>query len=161
MKREKYSNSRKKRALEALRFASLDDDDSDLTTRCKFNFSYLDTSQKAGQNFTDLSEKQLRELMKSLKNITTSSLAYWEGQSTLVMYNAFPKKSAFKHPAHVPHQVRWGRFRLGYKLRLVGFTIPSDLHGTRHQKTNEMYDKNTFYVVFIDRNHLFWKMEPR
>ncbi len=161
MKKQKYANSRKSKALEALTFASLDDDSSDLTLRCKFNFSYFDYSQKAGQNFSDLSAKQLREFMKSLKNITSSSLAYWKSQSTLVMYNKFPVKTEFKHPVHVPHQVCWGRFRLGNKLRLVGFTVPSKIHGTYHHKTKELYDKNTFYVVFIDQNHLFWKTDQR
>ena len=159
---QKYENTRKRLALQELDRASLEDDKSDLTKRCKFNFSYFDHSQPAGQNFSDLSEEQLHTLINSLKEFSRSSLEYWETQGPrFVIYNKFPTRTEFKHPQHVPHQVRWGRFRLGSRFRLVGFTIPSSLHSTPHHKTKKLYDKNTFYIVFIDRDHLFWKTEKR
>lgn len=161
MKKQRFKNKLKDKALDKLDRASLDDDDNDLTTRCKFNFSYFDYSQDAGQNFSDISENQLQELINSLKEFSRRSLKYWENQGTLIIYHNFPIKTEFFHPKHVPHQVHWGRFRLGNKLRLVGFRIPSILHKTLHQKTKEYYDKNTFYIVFIDQDHLFWKTEKK
>lgn len=161
MKRQRYKNKLKDKALDKLDRASLEDEDSDLTIRCKFNFSYFDYSQPAGQNFSDISHNQLQDLLNSMKEFSRCSLEYWENQSTLVIYNHFPVKTEFTHPKHVPHQARWGRFRLGNKLRLVGFRIPSNLHKTLNKNTKEFYDKNTFYVVFIDQNHLFWKTEKK
>ena len=58
MKKQKFKNSRAIIALREMDLSSLDNKDSDLTKRCKFNFSYLDISQKAGQNFTDLKEER-------------------------------------------------------------------------------------------------------
>jgi len=157
-KKQKYRNKRKSNALKELDRASLDDDSSNLTQRCKFNFSYFDGSQPAGQDVSDLSDEHLRTLINSLKDFSRSSLEYWETQgSRFVMYNKFPTRTEFKHPRHVPHQACWGRFRLGSRFRLVGFIVPTILHGTPHHKTKELYDRNTFYIVFIDKNHLFWK----
>ena len=161
MKKQRFENKRKAKALHGLDRASLDDDKNDLTIRCKFNFSYFDHSQPAGQDFSDLPEKQLHDLINSLKEFGKCSLKYWETQHTLVMYNKFPTSTEFVHPRHIPHQACWGRFRLGSKVRLAGFTIPSSLHNTPHHNTKELYDKNTFYIVFIDINHLFWKTERK
>ena len=163
MKRtQKFHNSRKSASLKELDRASLDDDENDLTQRCKFNLSYLDHTQKAGQTFSDLTQSQLEKILLSLQEYCRFSLDYWETQgSRFVVYPKFPTKTEFKHPPHVPHQACWGRFRLGSKFRLVGFRIPPTLHGKPHEKTNELYDKNTFYIVFIDQNHLFWKTEKK
>ena len=158
----RFQNKRKDIALKKLDRVSLDDDKSDLTRRCKFNFSYFEHTQKAGQGFSDLTKVQLHKLMDSLKEFSRSSLEYLETQAPLfVIYNKFPLKTEFVHPKYIPHQVCWGRFRLGSKFRLVGFIVPLSLHGTPHAKTKELYDKNTFYVVFIDKDHLFWKAEKR
>lgn len=140
---------------------SLEDSNNDLTIRCKFNFSYFDSSQDAGQKFSDWIHKQLFELLGKIKDYTAKSLDYWRQQRAgnswmLLIYGGFPPKSDFVHPKHVPHQAQWGRFRLGSKLRLVGFTIPTELHKTLHKKTGEFFDKNTFYVVFLDRDHKFY-----
>ena len=161
MKMGRYDNTRKKKALKRLDIVSLEDDDNDLTRRSKYNFSYFDHSQAAGQDFSQLSEKQLHDLINSLKEFGKFPLHHWELEKRLVIYGKFPTVTEFVHPRHVPHQACWGRFRLGNKTRLVGFIIPPQLHGKAHPKTRELYDKNTFYIVFIDKNHLFWKTEKR
>lgn len=74
----------------------------------------------------------------------------------LAIYGDFPKKSDFKHPKHVPHQVKWARFRLESADRLVGFIVPYSYDGKTHSTTNFKFDYNTFYVVFLDENHRFW-----
>ncbi len=165
----KFRNKRKSKFLSSLLvLPSLEDLNDDLTTRCKFNFSYFDPSQGAGQKFSDWTHKQLYELLGKIKSYTTKPLDYWRNQragnsglKVLAIYGSFPSKSDFAHPKHVPHQAQWARFRLGSKLRLIGFTIPTELHKTTHNKTGELYDKNTFYVVFLDRDHKFYLTEKK
>jgi len=130
---------------------SLHDKKNDLTTRSKFNFSYFDSSQAAGQKFSDWTHKQLSDLLEKLKNYTTESLDNWRGKRVgrgslkiLEIYGGFPKKSEFKEPKYIPQQAQWSRFRLGSKIRLVGFTVPNELHKIPHDKTGEFFDKNTF-----------------
>ena len=163
----KFENTRKTTFIDSLsKLTSLFDDDNDLTKRCKFNFSYFDASQKVGQKFHEWNHKQLADLFGKLKDYTTKPLDSWgrervgkTGLTVLAIYGKFPNKSEFVCPAHVPHQVQWARFRLGYKLRLIGFIVPGEFHKTVHPKTNEIFDKNTFYVVFLDQDHKFYLTE--
>ena len=164
----KFGNKKKRIFLANLSLPSLEEENNDLTIRCKFNFSYLDSSQDAGQGFRELTHKQLIDLFGKLKDYTTKPLDYWRneragnsGLKVLAIYQDFPPKSESVHPKHVPHQAQWSRFRLGRKLRLVGFTIPTKLHKTLHKKTAEFFDKNTFYVVFLDRDHKFYLTEKK
>ena len=169
----KFRNERKRNFLQSLlELPSLDDSDNDLTSRCKFNFSYFDSNQDAGQKFSEWEHKELYDLLGKIKEYTTKPLEYWlnqraggSGLTVFVIYGSFPSKSDFVHPKHVPHQAQWGRFRLGSKRRLVGFTIPAELHKTLHKtphkKTGEFFDKNTFYVVFFDRDHKFYLPEKK
>ena len=50
-----FGNKKKGSFLASLSLPSLEDDNNDLTIRCKFNFSYLDSSQDAGQDFREWS----------------------------------------------------------------------------------------------------------
>ena len=159
----KFGSKKKDSFLKSLKLPSLEDDKNNLTIRCKFNFSYFDPSQDAGQNFNEWDHDQLSDLLTKIKNYTINSLEYWQnqrvgggGRKVLEIYGGFPPKSDFKHPKYVPHQAQWGRFRLGSTTRLVGFTVPTEFHKRPHQKTGEFFDKNTFYVVFLDRDHRFY-----
>lgn len=161
---KKYQNKKKKKFLASLAvLPSLDNNNNDLTKRCKFNFSYFDHSQAAGQKFSEWNHKQLYDLLNKLQNFTKMPLSYWQNQKiggskskVLTIYGEFPIKTNFVCPKNIPHQVKWGRFRLGSKLRLVGFKIPSSYHNKIHHITNEFFDTNTFYVVFLDRDHEFY-----
>ena len=165
----KFQNKRKNQFLETLnKLPSLDNDNSDLTIRCKFNFSYFTAGQDAGQDLKNWTQKQLHELLSKVKDYTAKPLAYWQqqrvgagGLKVLAIYGGFPHKSNFTHPDYIPHQVQWGRFRLGSKLRLIGFTLPRELHQTPHKKTRELFDTNIFYVVFLDQNHQFYLSEKK
>lgn len=61
-------------------------------------------------------------------------------------------------PKIVPIDAKWGRFRFNSKKRLVGFIVPKD---EIHPQTNYRFDKNTFYVVFLDKNHEFYTTEKK
>ena len=160
-----FKNSRKVNFLSTFSEASLDDEADQLTKRCKFNFYYMDFSQPVGQNFSDWNQEQLVKLLNKLKNYGEQPLKYWLTQAqrvgkrshnVLEIYGRFPLKSAFKHPKHVPHQVQWARFRIENLVRLVGFVVPSNYEGQPHLKTKMQFDCNTFYAVFLDKDHQFY-----
>lgn len=148
-------------------------DESNIHERCKFNFSYFDSSQ-VGQSFADWNKvagiDSLQNLMEKVVNYTTNTLDYWNNQrvgggslKVFEIYEGFPAKSEFTHPRHVPHDVLWARFRMGNKVRLIGFVIPE----VECNKVKDCggkpisLDRNTFYVVFLDKDHVFYKTEDK
>ena len=162
-----FGNSKKDSFIAGIPICSLDSATNKLTEKCKFNFAYFD-KQAAGQDFHEWPEGKLHKLLNKLKEYSAESLKHWTFQpvgssgTVLEIYGAFPKgKSDFTHPAHVPHQAQWGRFRLDSATRLVGFVVPHEYHGTAHVQTGERFDGNTFYVVFLDAGHRFYKTEKK
>ncbi|EKO3952225.1 hypothetical protein KW437_21100 [Vibrio fluvialis] len=143
---------------------------SNIEARCKFNFSYFDANQTAGQSYADWNANvgidSLLNLIEKLENYTKESLNYWQNQragggglKVLEFYGDFPAKSDFKHPSHVPADAHWARFRLGNKVRLVGFVIHPSAICDLKDDDRAKYDLNTFYVVFLDKDHKFYKTE--
>jgi len=156
-----WGNKKKSKFLESIPTASLDSTDNRLATRCKFNFSYMDLSQDAGQTFSDWNHEQLYKLLDKLMHYGKESLEHWTRAKlgkhhVLDIYGGFPRKSAFVHPKHVPHQAEWGRFRLEGDMRLVGFVLPSSYKDKVQGSTGAHFDTNTFYVVFLDAEHQFY-----
>ena len=108
--------------------------------------------------------------MNKIKDFSRESLDHWEKvkmgggkkgkkYTVLEIYDHFPnrERTDFKHPNFIPHDVLWGRFRLGNLERLVGFVVPKKYHNTKLDQSNYYFDCNTFYVVFLDKNHKFYK----
>ena len=161
-----FPNSKRDRFLLSRDICSLEDDGDKLTERCKFNFHYF-TVQAAGQDFGGWNQGELVDLLSHLKDYSNFSLIHWTRQpigksgTVLIMYDKFPTKTAFTYPKHIPHQARWGRFRLTHAKRLVGFTVPKELDGKEHPRTGVRFCANTFYVVFLDAGHKFWQSEPK
>ena len=163
-KTKKIKNRKTQSFLNALPKISLDDDNDKLTERCKFNFHYLNATPPA----VGISEHG-DDLLEKVKIFSEHSLSYWEnkrhpGSNTghyLEYYHSFPPehKTQYVYPKHVPADVRWGRFILSGKQRLVGFVVPEAKHDQYHLKTGFQFDKNTFYCVFIDLEHKFWLMD--
>lgn len=158
-----WRSKRKENFLKNIPATSLDSSGDDLTRRCKFNFSYLCHGDGYGQSFDDWTEGEIKSLFKKIKDYSRESLDYWKMQQigskkcrVLSIYGEFPKISSFKVPPNVPYQACWGRFRLDFAGRLVGFVVPDSLHDSCHAVTGMRYDKNTFYVVFLDKNHEFY-----
>ncbi|MFS1444507.1 MULTISPECIES: hypothetical protein [unclassified Vibrio] len=147
--------------------------DSNIENRCKFNFSYL-TIKDGSQSFEDWNQcagnSKLVKLMDKIKDFTKESLLHWEREKVgkgrrggkgkrqhyLEVYGEFPKKSAFKHPAHVPENVSWARFRIDCDTRLAGFVISQEI-ANECRKQGKNLDANTFYVVFLDEDHQFYQ----
>ncbi|WP_191831309.1 hypothetical protein [Pseudomonas fluorescens] len=156
------TNKRKEAFLKKI--PTTDIENSGILKYSKINFKFFDVDQEPSSSFDDLSEIEAKSLLKKLHSFSGKSLNEWaqenaggNGLKVYARYNDFPKNSDFTHPPHVPHDALWGRFRLGNKYRLVGFVIPDLLHG--EGKSGFHYDKNTFYVVFIDKEHRFYKTE--
>lgn len=164
---KKFNNTSKENFLRSIPTISIDG--SGIEKRCKFNFSYFDDSQSCGQRFVDWNSgsTSLSTLLEKIKNFTKEPLEYWlneraggGGLKVLALYDSFPRKSDFTHPLHVPHDVTWGRFRLGNKVRLIGFVVNKEICTELNKKSAHFnLDENTFYVVFLDRDHKFYKTE--
>jgi hypothetical protein len=158
-----YGSNAKDKFIAGLPTKSLESPDDEITSLCKFNFAYFDASSP-GQNFSDWNHAQLNQLLEKLNAYSKHSLSHWisqRGGRIFTIYGDYPSKSDFRRPRHVPHEAQWARFRLESAIRLIGFVIPRALDGKVHTKTNCAYDSNTFYVVFLDAKHLFYKTEKK
>ena len=143
----------------------------DIKERCKFNFSYFDDTQAHGAALSAMSAADLASLIEKLRCYSMNSLNYWRnercggerGLRVLADYDSFPikAKTDFTHPRFVPVDARWGRFRMENLSRLIGFTVPGNVASLPTGKDGLLFDMNTFYVVFIDPNHRFYKTEKK
>lgn len=131
----------------------------------KFNFSYLDDSQKAGQSLEEWNnEGYLLKLCERLVEFSKKKLIEWKQakkskkSSEFSIYEEYPARSKFKKPSHVPEFAKWARFTIQGKVRIIGFIVPN---------TDELknivprLDFNTFYVVFLDKSHEFYIQQKR
>jgi hypothetical protein len=167
MTQGKFSSNRLKRSfLDSIPTTSIEN--STLSKRSKFNFSFFDGSQEAGPELAGLSPAELSELLEKLRLFTKEPLSYWRNQrcgggslKVLEIYSSFPKNSDFTRPKHVPHDGLWARFRFDNMTRLIGFVIPPEMDGKYDRDEGYRFDINTFYVVFYDPDHRFYKTETK
>lgn len=163
---KKFGNSRAKDFLKKFEgLESLDSELCNLSMRCKFNFSYFDKNQDNASEISEWSIENISDFFNKLIDYSTKSLSQLQQigigkkrHGLLSFYDSFPNHSMFERPKNIPHQARWGRFRLDQNKRLIGFVVPDEYHGVIHEKTGMVYDKNTFYIVFIDNEHLFYPL---
>jgi len=132
-----------------------------LATKCKFNFAYF-INDNAGQDFRDWNKKQLYELLDKLKEYSKFSLNHWKTQKLgnhplFVSYDCFPTNTDFTLPKSIPHQAIWSRFRIEGDSRLIGFVLPTEYKDKEQNNSDFRFDINTFYVVFLDEYHKFYK----
>lgn len=118
------------------------------------------------QDFLSWDEEHLQKFMQKIIEFSKEPLHYWKNQrigsgknNVLELYNTFPLNSDFHHPKHVPIDVSWARFRLDSKTRLVGFVVPISF--CSQMSSDYFLDGNTFYIVFLDLNHKFYKINKR
>lgn len=158
----KKTNPRKDKFLDSLPKDELVSDISDVKGKLSFNFKYFDASQEAGQDFKNWTDEQKNQLFNKLRDYSREDKKYWLSQRVgggslkiLAIYGAFPRNSDFTHPAHVPDNVKWARFRMESAVRLVGFFVNEDDAKSKSLSTD------IFYIVFLDKNHRFYKMETK
>lgn len=169
VKRKSFKeNNKSKEFVDSLPETTIES--SKIEEKCKFNLSYFDHTQSAGQKFDEWSNSTgivtLVNLLDKFKEYTNESLNYWRNQRSgggglkiLEDYGDFPSNSDFKHPRSVPADVHWARFRLGNKVRVIGFVISKDSIRNLSDEEQKNYCHNTFYVVFLDKDHRFYKTE--
>ena len=128
----------------------------------KFCFAYFDDNQGAAQSFADWQKEDLlQKLNEKLVEFSKEPLSHWQRQrctdkSTIFrIYEDFSfADSSFKEPTHVPVNIRWAAFRLQNLPRVIGFILPDD----DESKANfQGLDRNTFYIVFLDKDHKFYR----
>ena len=157
----KRKNKRAESFLSNIPTASIEEITDTLAQKSKFNFAYF-VNDNSGQDFRDWTQKQLYELFDKLKEYSKFSLSHWEKQKLgnhplFVKYDKFPTNSDFSVPKSVPHQAIWSRFRLEGDSRLIGFVLPDAYNDKEQNKSRFRFDTNTFYVVFLDEHHKFYK----
>lgn len=164
---KKFGNSNTRKFLKNFEdLVSLDSNECNLAIRCKFNFSYFCGNQPNSGKLSDWDKETICNFFDKLIDYSTRSLSDLrqiglgkKRHSLLAIYESYPNNSEFEKPKNIPHQARWGRFRLDQNKRLVGFVIPDEYHGIMHEGSGMLYDRNTFYVVFIDNNHGFYPLK--
>ena len=138
-----------------------EDDFSKASGCIAFSMRYFDKSQLAGQDFKDWTDKERLDLLNKLKEYSSNTKKYWlnercgaGGLKILAIYGDFPVNSDFEWPKHLPKEgVRWARFRLDQQMRIIGFFVDEETARTYSLSTD------TFYLVFLDRDHRFYKTE--
>ena len=158
----KKNNPKKEKFLSNLPSENLLSDISELKGKLSFSFKYFDGSQEAGQDFRDWDNKQKQELLEKLRDYSRESKVYWLNQRAgggglkiLEVYGMFPRNTDFVYPRHVPERVKWARFRMESAMRLVGFFVDEDDSAAFNLSTD------VFYIVFLDKDHRFYKMEKK
>lgn len=162
--KKRLKNHLKDSFLASLPIISLDSFDDELTKRCKFNFSYFDVQDGISQDFGDWDGDELTKLLIKLKEYSKFTLEYWTRQPAgnypvFSIYEQFPTNTDFTKPNHIPHQAEWARFHLENRVRVIGFVIPEEYHNNPHPTTRMLFDRNTFYVVYLDKEHRFYKTD--
>lgn len=157
---EKKHNSRKDRFLQSLPKEECFCDIADAREKLSFSFKYFDGNQQAGQDFKDWNDNEKTKLLDKLKEYSKENKQYWLGErvgsgglTIFEIYGTFPRNSDFSYPLHVPDNVKWARFRLESKVRLIGFFID------KTEAREKQLSTDIFYVVFLDKNHRFYLLE--
>ena len=159
---QKKTNSKKEKFLSNLSIETNVSEISDVKGKLSFSFKYFDGSQEAGQDFKEWSDKQKQELLEKLRDYTREDKKYWLNQRVgggglkiLEIYGEFPRNTDFEYPKHVPEKVKWARFRMESAMRLVGFFVNED------DAEKFCLSTDIFYIVFLDKDHRFYKMENK
>lgn len=114
-----------------------------------FSLKHLIDVDDVGQSLEDWAKgdsKLLLGLLQKMSHISKQTAADARQDPTLTIYGEFPApdKTDFKCPPSLKEQQNWGVIRNigGQKARAAGF-----------------FRDNVFHVVFLDKEHKFWKSE--
>lgn len=109
-----------------------------------FRISFQDLDEVQGQSFEEWEKDGiLADAMKKIREYCRAPLRKQMG-SNFKEYGAFPEPSDFSHPSHIPNDVNWASLHITGRRVLGGYVF-----------------ENTFFVVFLDKNHQFWKCEKK
>lgn len=112
-----------------------------------FSFKDFDESQDAGQSYDDWqNDNLLSAMLKHFGEVCKWSIGEALANRKLAIYETFPTKSDFEKPKHIAEDVKWA--------------VIKDVKGQKHRVVGHMID-NVFYVVFLDKDHRFWKTSKK
>lgn len=113
-----------------------------------FSFKDFDNNQcPPGQTFKEWEKEGiLADFLTKMVELNNKNRIVACQEKCIEIYRSFPPKSDFKAPAYIEGDVVWGTIQDvgGQKRRVAGYMID-----------------NVFYVVFLDKNHKFWKMKNK
>lgn len=111
-----------------------------------FSFKDFDSNQcPPGQKFTEWEkEGLLSDLFQKLVDISQKDRLTASREKCITVYHSFPPESDFRIPKHIVGNVDWA--------------VIDDVGGQKHRVAGYIID-NVFYIVFLDKDHKFWKMK--
>lgn len=113
-----------------------------------FNLKDFDSNQcPPGQTYDDWERaKLLSALMNKLQQLSQKTLIEAQQERMITIYKNFPPTSDFKIPKYIHGDVDWAVIKdlKGQKGRIAGYI-----------------DGNVFYIVFLDKDHRFYKMKNK
>lgn len=114
--------------------------DIDPTATLAFCFKHFDGVQ--GQKFEEWeAEKLLSKMLNRFKDYSGTHFLQCFNHR-FKQYKGFPPHSKFKHPPHVPEDADWYVMHIEGKPCVAGHML-----------------KNIFYIVFLDKDHLFYPID--
>lgn len=111
-----------------------------------FSLKDWDASQcPPGQTWAEWEKEGLLvPLLEKMVQLSQKDRVEATQQQCIKVYGSFPVRSDFKVPKFMESEVSWA--------------VIEDVGGQKHRVAGYMID-NIFYVVFLDKDHRFWKME--
>jgi hypothetical protein len=102
-------------------------------------FSFKDFDHTQGQTFSQWEKSALLNVMlEKLKEYSRKTVMEAQ-KASFTIYGSFPLNSRFRHPAHITNDAIWASMHIQGKECVAGHLVG-----------------NVFYVVFLDKDHLFW-----
>ena len=109
--------------------------------------SFRDFDRNQGQSFEEWEDDKLLALaVCKLREICQLTIGQATAQQIIKQYTkiGFPPESVFEHPKHVLPDVIWCSMHIKGKECIIGY-----------------FEDNVFQVVFLDKNHEFWKTRKK
>ena len=151
------NNPRKEKKLKS--FELQNSLNKNIINLCCFNFTYFRKTDNS-QSFENWQKEEiLADLMNKIKEFSKKSLQESKNEKRLKLYGDFPTTAIgdFILPKDLPENgLKWGSFRITGEKRLIGFVVSDLIEGLDCSNL-----KNTFFVVFLDKNHKFYKSNKK
>lgn len=111
-----------------------------------FNFKDFDRNQiPPGQSFEQWQKDGLlSKLLEKLNYVSQCNITEAQQKGYITIYKDFPERSDFKIPQYFEEDVNWA--------------VIKDIGGQKARVAGYVYE-NTFYIVFLDKDHKFFKMK--
>lgn len=118
----------------------------------RFNLKYYRPVDNNGDSFEGWQKDQiLDDLNNKLKDFSRKTKEELLRDGTLELYGGYPDNSQFEKPKDIDGEyVVWSRLRITGRRRLIGFFMK-----------NNSNTEDVFYVVFLDKEHVFAPSKKR